>query len=443
MEIFYTLIYILIIIYLIYRCNFFKLPEIKTEKLLLLFLIKIIFCFSIYLVYTRYYTQRETADIFKYFDDAELLYNNVYTKSPLNYWKIIFGINNESLQIHHELKQTQYWFKPHETNIFNDNRTIIRFNAAIYLISFGYYHIHSIILCFLSFIGLVAIYKTFIYFFDQRNKILIYPIYLIPSVLFWGSGILKESILLFSLGLFVLSLNNFLNIKRKRFISSFGLILSVFLLAITKTYVLLTIIPSATAWVICWKYNHLKPTITFLVTNIFYIIIAFQLKHIHPSLDVPGNIRFKQIDFINVAKETNSGSRIYLKPLSESILSYLNNAPQALINSLFRPTLFECNSILSVFACVENLLFSILIVLTLLFFKPPQREQKIILLFCVFFTLSLSLLIGYVVPVVGAIVRYKVPMLPFISAGLCMCIDSKKIYKYYSLIKNRWKIHTF
>ena len=437
MEIFCTSIYILLIIFLIYRWNFFKLSGIKTEKLLFLFLLKITFCFAIYFVYTRYYTIRETADIFKYFDDAELLYNNVYLKSPSNYWKIIFGINNESNQIHHELKQTQYWFKPHETNIFNDNRTIIRFNAAIYLISFGYYHIHSIILCFLSFIGLVALYRTFIYYFEERKKILIYPIFLIPSVLFWGSGILKESILIFSLGLFMLTFNHCLHLKKRVLINSIVLLISLFLLAITKTYVLLTLIPSTTAWIVCWKYTKLKPTITFLVINIFYILLAFQLKYIHPSLDVPGNIRFKQIDFINVAKETKSGSRITITPLTESILSYLNNAPQALLNSLFRPTIFECNSVLTIFACIENCIFSVLILCAFIFFKKPTRNQKIVILFCIFFTLCLSLLIGYVVPVVGAIVRYKVPLLPFVCAALCMCIDTQKIIKLQSLYKKR------
>ena len=47
--------------------------------------------------------------------------------------------------------------------------------------------------------------------------------------------------------------------------------------------------------------------------------------------------------------------------------------------------------------------------------------------FALFFVLSLALLIGSVTPVLGAVVRYKAPMLPFLVFALFQLIDFDKI----------------
>ena len=64
-------------------------------------------------------------------------------------------------EIHSILVKTNYWFKPFSSNVFNDNITVIRFNAVIHLFSLGYYHVHSLLLSMLSFIGVVSIFKVY------------------------------------------------------------------------------------------------------------------------------------------------------------------------------------------------------------------------------------------------------------------------------------------
>ena len=416
------------------KWSFFQNSGLSFKILTSLFTLKFIIGISVYYVYTYYYTDRKTADIFKYFDDAKYLYKHVYLNSPLKFWKIILGIQNEASEIHNHLKETHYWFKPHASNVFNDNRTVIRFNAVIYLFSFGYYHVHTLVLSTLSFIGLTGIYRTFNIFYKEQKKELLIACFLIPSVLFWGSGILKESILIFGIGVFVFVFTQFLYFQKKR-LYLIVIFVTLGLLAITKAYVLLVLIPSILAWVIIHFSKAKHVGLIFLLINLGIILLAFNAKHLHPSLDLTGNIKYKQRDFINVARDTKAGSTIQLGVLDDSSWSYIKNIPQAFINGLLRPSIVEIKNFFFAFSAFENTVLLFLIFLAIIFFNKPTEEQLPIIYFSLYFTLLLTLLIGLTVPVLGAIVRYKIPFMPFIVALLLVCIDFRKLYLFLKLKK--------
>ncbi len=424
MEYLLSFIYFFLILIFIKKSSFFTNLNLKTNTLFFLFFLKLVAAYCLFLVYTKYYTNRSTADIFKYFDDSTWLFKNVFSKSPINYLKIIFGIHTDHPYIHYELKQTQYWFKPHETNVFNDNRTVIRFNLIIYLISLGYYHIHTLILCFLSFVGLTGIYKAFHKLFPDKTLVLLFSIYFLPSVLFWGSGILKESILLFSVGIFIYQFTEML-IHKKRTISTFLWIsISFLMLTITKTYVILTLIPSILALITFKYFKKSGITLHFLLIHICCIAIALLINHIFPSLDILGNLVYKQHDFLNVARDTHANSTIYVERLNNSIYSFLHFSPLAFINGMFRPSIFEFNSVSYLPAIFESLI----LILGIVFFirkrnKLLNNNQKLLVFFSLYFSCFLALLIGLVVPVLGAIVRYRVPYLPFLYSAILVSIN--------------------
>lgn len=427
MEYILSFLYLFLILIFINKSRFFTNTNLKNTTLFGLFFIKLVAAYCLFLVYSKYYTDRSTADIFKYFDDSTWLYKNVFSKSPINYFKIILGIHTDQPYIHYELKQTQYWFKPHETNVFNDNRTVIRFNLIIYLISLGYYHIHTLILCFLSFIGLTGIYKTFIKLFPQKTLILILSIYFLPSVLFWGSGILKESLLLFSVGLFIYGLAE-LTLQKKKSLSNFIIItISFLLLTITKPYVILTLAPSVLALISYPRFKKISIIYYFILIHVFCIISALIVNYLNTNLDILGNIVYKQHDFLNVARDTHAQSTIYVEKLSNNLYSFIHFSPLAFVNGFFRPTIFEINSIIYLPAVFE----STLLILGVVFFLLKRNtdlngNQKMIVYFSLFFSVFLALLIGLATPVLGAIVRYRVPYLPFLYSAIFISIKIPK-----------------
>ena len=437
MEYLLSFLYLFLILIFIKKSKFFKNTNLKSTTLYILFFVKLIAAYCLFLVYTRYYTDRSTADIFKYFDDSTWLFKNVFSKSPVNYFKIILGIHTDQPYIHYELKQTQYWFKPHETNVFNDNRTVIRFNLIIYLISLGYYHIHTLILCFLSFIGLTGIYKTFHKLFPQKTLILILCIYFLPSVLFWGTGILKESILLFSIGVFIYKLSEIV-IHQNKSISNYVIITVAFLLlTITKPYVILTLTPSIIALLTYHYFKKIRVLFYYIFVHLFCIVIALIINQYNSNLDVLGNIVYKQHDFLNVARDTHANSTIYVEKLSNNIYSFIHFSPSAFLNGFFRPTILEFNSISYLPAILEStvLIFGFCLFL----FKkkiPLEINQRLIIYFSLFYSMFLALLIGLATPVLGAIVRYRVPYLPFLYSAIFLAIPIPE-FSFIKKIENK------
>ncbi|MGE0637720.1 MAG: hypothetical protein AB7G44_00855 [Bacteroidia bacterium] len=225
--------------------KFFECEGISRRAIQGVFILKIFFGILLYLVYTFYYTDRSTADIYKYFDDSKVLFDALFTK-PQDYFQMLFGIGNDTPYFDVYYNQMNHWYREYDSNLYNDSHTIIRFNAVIRLFSMGVYNVHTVFMCFLSLLGLTAIYKTFIPVMKEKSLLLFGAVFLIPSVLFWGSGVLKEGLLFFGLGFLVYYSHKVIhsewNLK-----SIFWILFSIVLLALTKFYVAIALIPALVA----------------------------------------------------------------------------------------------------------------------------------------------------------------------------------------------------
>ena len=426
------ILYLLLILSVFKKNSFFKHSSLSFQLLLFFFVLKICSSFVMYAIYSYYYTDRGTADIFKYYDDANILYNQLFYKNPLEYIQLLLGINQDSPLIYNALQETNFWYKPREFNIYNDNRTIIRLNMLIRVLSNNFYHIHALIITFISFIGLLSIYKTFLFFFKQHSKLISAAVFVIPSVLFWSSANLKEGLLIGGLGIFIWMFVQLLHVynsfKRKLFIASI-LFISGSLLIVIKPYILIVSIPSLLAWVIVKKKNNVKPFYIFLVTHLILIISSLFIHKIIPSINIVQNITFKNNDFINVANDTKAGSSFTINKLDGSITSVLKNTFPAFINNFIRPYPSECNSIFVSLACIEN--YSILTLVLLALFYIIKNKQTILPIqyYSIYISLLLGIIIGLIVPVFGASVRYKIPYLPFLVPTLLLMVYQHKHLK--------------
>ncbi|MDB9775040.1 hypothetical protein OAB47_02275 [Vicingaceae bacterium] len=412
-------------IYLIKRLKFFQLEGIRSIYLVFAFLLKVIIGTGLWALYTYHYTDRANADIYKYFDDGLHLFNQLKGK-PLLAAKWFFGFENQ--EITEILKGTMNWSREYNFGVLNDNRTMIRFNFLVNYLSFGFIHLHTLFINFLSFVGLIALYKVVNKQLTLPKSALLFALFLIPSALLWGSGILKEGFLLFSLGIFVYGFFNWLDEFSTK--NNLLLFIGTGLMLIIKPYVFLSIIPFAIAAAIT-KRLSVKPLLAYLGVVLigFAIIVVVQLLGIFDLFDL---LQQKQTAFYNVAMMNEAGSVISAPPIQTPLMAIFA-IPEVLTTVLFRPFITEINSILYALAAAENLLLLGLITLMIFFFKHPTRKQLNFAFFALFFTLILGTLIGWTTPILGAVVRYKVPFLPFIFSLIFSCIDFNKINHKFNL----------
>ncbi|MBL4624250.1 MAG: hypothetical protein JKY42_03795 [Flavobacteriales bacterium] len=413
--------------WVIQKWSFFHSDGLTPNIAFFIFLVKIGFGFLLFAIYYFYYgNNRFTSDAFRFYDDSLVIYETLKT-NPSHYFRLLFGIGLDQPDMSGYLNKMNYWTKDFTHGLFNDNQTIIRINSLFDLFSFGYYHVHTVFMCFISLIGLTAIYKAFIPFLREIKLLLIIGVFLIPSVLFWGSGVLKEGVVLFAMGLLLWGL---FNLMRKFSVKhAFIFVSSILLLLFIKVYVIIALTPCIIGYALLNKYKQWNSWATYLCVIVIGCLITLSVHNRVPQIDIITKLHHKQFDFINMTEKTNPGSGFYLERLNNNPIAYLKAIPTALINSTFRPFLWESKSPLMLYNSIGNIVLFFFGVLCLLFKKRQNLISFQLVGFCFVFILLLYLFIGWTTPISGAIVRYKILAWPFFIALFLLIVDEQKLYQ--------------
>jgi len=424
-----TILYFSIFCFVILKSKFFNDDELSKKWFLSAFALKFLFSIILTLIYTYYYTDRSTSDIYKYFDDSKIMFDALKNK-PLDYVKMMCGFDNDSAYFdEHYYQRMSFWYRAFNSNLFSDSHIIIRFNAFIHLFSFGHFYVHNVFINFISLLGLTALFKFFKPFFKNNSKVLFYAIFFIPSVLFWGSGLLKEGLILFGLGTLLITIQQgFIKFKWYHILL---FIVSIVILLYTKLYVLAALSTPMLAYLIYKKIPD-KPFLSFLYAfgSLMAMVSAIVLftKKYNP-FDI---IIDKHGEFMRYVQHFPTNSSFDLPQLTNwfSIIKY---TPNAWLNTFIRPYLWESYSPFVLMSSLENLMFVGLFIVLLLFPKKSNNEWFYIL-FCLVFVFTLFTIVGLMIPIFGALVRYKVPALPFLAIALLMLIDFDKLKSKYPFL---------
>ncbi|MFN3918028.1 MAG: hypothetical protein ACK4K0_09830 [Flavobacteriales bacterium] len=423
--------YLLFILWIMGRLSFFKNAPFSAGALRFAFLLKVFSGLIIYYLYTVYYPVRMEADTFKYFDDSEIMFNAL-KKKPLDYFQMLFGLNCETTYFYENyFNDMNNWVRVYENTLYNDSRIVIRINAFFRLFSLGNYHVHSLLFSFMAFVGLTALAKLFYAYAQSKWKVFL-AVFLIPSVVFWSSGVLKEGVLLLALGFFCVSVNKLISHKFNLNHLWIFLVCSMVLL-IMKVYVFMALIPAAAGWWLSTKWN--KTLLSFIVSVVFFLFGALLLGYLLPKYDLVQLLVNKQNDFVRMAQKYDINSAFEMNYLTPDILSFAKAMPGALLNTVTKPWLTELKSPLFVPAFIENIGLMTLLALAMVYRNKTALQQHRFLYFVLCFTLLLFVVLGLTTPVIGAMVRYKIPALPFFCMGILMLFNHEKLPSF--LQKNK------
>lgn len=286
---------------------------------------------------------------------------------------------------------------------------MIKLLTVFNLLSRGNFFINTIFYNFLIFFGSVSFYRIFIKLFPDKKTLLILVLFLLPSLIYFTAGIHKDGFIFLGLGisccnLFYLIKEGF-SLKKIIWVLT-GLTIIFFL----RNFVLITLLPAITSWIVAEK-NKKFILQTFVVVYLFFIVLFFNLGSLHPSLNLPKYVSERQIAFVQIAKDSKSA--ININPLFPGFRSFLNNSPQALNHTLMRPYLTEKFTLLYIPAAIEIFVYQLLFLIFLLF-RSKHKKPDAFIYFGIFFSLSMFLMIGYTIPIIGAIVRYRSIYFPFL-----------------------------
>lgn len=193
------------------------------------------------------------------------------------------------------------WNSHFDDVFYNNSRIIIYINFFIQFISFNNVFVHILFFCFFSFIGLTALYKAFYKYFPDKKNILILGLYLVPSVLFWTSGIYKETIALCCIGL-IIYLTDFGLTKSFSVKIIVPLMILLALLFFIKIYIFFALFPLL---VIAWLVSKMKDKnyfLKYILIFVSFILIVHLISKTNNRLNVYQLIADKQAKSISEAK---------------------------------------------------------------------------------------------------------------------------------------------
>jgi hypothetical protein len=423
LKVLLAILYAALFSWIIVRSKWFKVEGIFPKVILSAFYLKVFFGFAFWAVYTYHYTYQDTSDSFNYFKDAQVLYG-AFWENPSHFFKIFFSFDLSDPALQPYFKEMNYWERAVSYGVLNDNPTIIRFNALVMFFSLGYFHTHTIVMNFVCFSGLLLMFRFFQNFSSGISpKLLFAAVILPPSLLFWGAGVMKEGLLMFGLGLLLYC---FVLVKEKQnklaLLTACG---AIWLLLFTKAYVLISFTPALIFMLITLLGKQKNLLLKFITLHIVGAAFVFTLGLWVNDYDVLHMFQSKQKDFYNLATDQSVGSLIKL-PSIESYTDLIWNAPGALFVAYFRPHLFEVNSAMYLAAALENLFYLLLLLWALFKMNKLNFENYRLMLVCLSALLGLGLLLGLITPVLGAVVRYKIPALPFLVM-LCFTLMPKHL----------------
>jgi hypothetical protein len=418
-----ALFLVCLLTYAIYRLPFFALEASPRWVTPLFFLAKLFFGFTLWAVYTFYYTDRSTSDIYKFYDDAQYLHQ-AWIEQPTSFMSLMQGKEDSSLNLY--TSQMKNWERNFNHSVpFNENRFMIKLNAFMLFISGGNIHIHTILFCLLSFVGCVLLLQVFQHFLPEEKKKWAILTFVFPSFLFWTSGGLKESVIILGLGLL---LWGFVFVKDRGILSLFAIAFGVLLLLFTKYFLFLCLVPALAVYHILSQRKDVRSNLYKYASSLIVLaLLVVALAPIDKRLDFARIVAKKQKHAVAEALYMNAGSYSPVPTVEANLPSIAAGLPVGLWNSLLKPYLWQSRNPMMLMSGAENVLFLLLVVLALVYRDKRATIDYNLIFFLLCSVVLYFSLIGLMTPVIGNLVRYRVVLEPLLIFALIAVTDTSAI----------------
>jgi hypothetical protein len=300
----------------------------------------------------------------------------------------------------------------------------------------------------LSFIGLWLIFTSFNRLFPHLHKQLAIAALFVPGVVFWSSGIMKDSICMLFVGVIVYAVQNIFLFDRKKFSAALLLIAGFYTLVNLKAYIAMAMLVAIALYALLGLKSRIRnSSIQVLVMPLAAVVImwgaALAMNRIGESLE-----RYSFENIMETAQTyqgyhartsvagrggsaVRTGSGYTLGDIDYSNpLSIAAKFPLAINVTFFRPYLWEVRNPVMLLSALEStiiLLFTLGVIWRngiIKFFKAIFTRKEV--LFCLTFALIFGFAVGFTTYNFGSLVRYKAPCVPFFLIGLVLINE-----KYY------------
>ncbi|RAL21120.1 hypothetical protein DL240_13380 [Lujinxingia litoralis] len=276
-----------------------------------------------------------------------------------------------------------------------------------------------------SFFGKLVMFRAFRPLFPPHlHRRLIAGMMWMPSIVFWSSGLLKESIAIIGLGLATYGIIRLTDSTSSTPRAAVALGAGSVIVGLVKTYILGPFAIAAGAWYY-WQRGlrlsggralslrplHFALAMALAMTAIIGIGELFPRYALTNLVDEASRLQ-------EVGQRVTGGSTFALSDTAPTSSSgQLAMAPMAVITALARPFIFEANNLMALVSALE-MSFILGLLLLALYRRGGHESWQVImrsppLVFTLIFVVLFALGVGLTTTNMGTLARYRMPMLPF------------------------------
>ncbi len=423
---------IIFIVFTIYSINKYpNEPQVKKYfRYALLF--KLVAALAFAFIYDFYYDWH--GDSGYYFRSASRL-GDVLFKSPGSFFKMLFGFIGRS-NIHEIDPRHGYVPNFRDPSIY----AIHRYVSLFTIIGVKNYYLTILVLNAVLFILNWKVFEFFRKLFPHKTTIFAIALLFVPSVAFWGSGIVKDSFT-YTFALLLIVYAYPLIFQRKfSVLNILKLLFCAYILIELKPYILFSVIGAMFVW-LGFTYIYLvKNRIlrVFVLPVIMFLAAVGGSSALGTLMTITGG-HYSDMDTMltkavvaqqDLKQDYYEGAAFDIGDYDASLSGAASVAPAAILAGLYRPFLWEARSVVMIFSGIENTIL-LLLTLYIIFRAGPKFiiatvSKQPFLIFCLVFAIIMSLGIGLSTSNFGALVRFKIPLIPFLITFLLWIRDEHK-----------------
>jgi hypothetical protein len=302
---------------------------------------------------------------------------------------------------------------------------LFKFIAILNLVTRGNFYFNTAIFSSMVFFGHMAFYRIFSHIYKDQKLTTLFASFCLPSLLLYTSCIHKDGIVFLSLGIISYTFYRFLSVSLQiNFKHILSFILALATVFLFRNYVMVAILPAMVIAFLC-KMFPIKKRFVLIVSYSIFILVFFITSFTTSFLNMPNAVVRRKSEFATLI---GGKTDIKMNELQPNIQSFVSNFPQAVNHSFFRPYLWEFRQPAVLLTAIELLMYQLIILLFIFYRKKQDTTIHAFNIFGFVLVFNMMLIIGYTIPNLGAIVRYRSIFWIFIIAPLLCNINWRKLH---------------
>jgi len=375
------------------------------------FLIKVFGSVFFSLIFVYYYG---FGDSFEYFKGAVLM-GDALLNSPSDYFDLLLSDST-----YNHVSHLRQYTSNIRYSASSEEWLMIKLVSPLSILGFRSYLVVNLLMSVIAFFGGWKLFQVFSEILPKKRKYAFYATFLFPSIIFWGSGLMKDTFTLTGINYLIYVLYFTVVKGQFKIVYWFGLLFWFMITFSLKSYIIIAFFPTIILTVF-YKYRasiksqFFRMISTPLILLLFSFIGFISIKGLSEnSSKYDANQLENKVKGFHSWHTSLGGSSYSLGNVDYTVVGAFKKIPAALNVTFFRPYIWEAKSVVVLLGAVESLILLILFFYVL--YKTKLNPFKIIkstilLKSLLAFVIIFGFAVGFTSYNFGALGRYKIPIL--------------------------------